>query len=591
MQQAQAELSAIQLRLAQQEAANISLDIAAVRVRVEPFRQTLSSEERPALTGMLGAVLMLWLIACANVANLLLARGVGRERELAVRTALGASRSRVVRQLLLEALMLSSAGSIAGMVLAQIMLVSFAKLLHARLQMPAHPVPDLRVLGALLGLSLLSALLFGLAPALMATRANPESLRHQTTAIGGRSHVRVQHALVACEVGCTVVLLVACGLLLRTVYALRQVPLGFRVDHVALIYPTVQSIKYRNADMMRVLYDPLLARVQAVKGVSAVALTTVAPLSKGFDISLLMQFGMKDSGPQTHRAVMRLDADSKDLQSVLGFRMKSGRFFGPQDTRNSPPVAVVNGAFVEQWEASGKTLDSFSWTLDKDHKRKVRIVGVMDDVRQIAVGEPAAPEIDICAEQVLPSDSFYQPVMQGGTQMAIHTTLPISQITPDILAAMASVDPTLKASVVETMQEVVNTNIGDQLFAARLLEAFGGCALLVALTGLYGFLAYFVSQRTHEIGVRLALGAPRARIQWMFLARALAMIGAGLGAGLLVSLFATRLVSRFLFGVRAHDTMTLIAVVLLMLAAGLIAAWLPARRASHVEPMEALREA
>jgi predicted permease len=591
-QQAQEELTAIQLRIAQKEAAEVSLAIAEVQVRVTPFRETLARKERPALLAMLAAVLMLWLIACANVANLLLARGVGRQRELAVRAALGASRGRIVRQLLLEALLLSGAGAIAGLVLAETTLLAFAKMLPTRLQMPPHPLPDLRVLGALLGLSVVSALLFGLVPALLATRANAErSLRRQTAAPTGRIHVRLQHALVACEVGCTVVLLVICGLLLRTVFALRQVPLGFRVDHVALVHPTVQSIKYRDTDLMRVLYEPLLARIRAVHGVSTAALTTVAPLSKGFDVSLQMQVRLKESGPSTGRVEMRLHADSKDLQKVLGFSMKSGRFFGPQDTRESQPVAVVNSAFVKLWMAAAKSLDTFHWNLDKDGKRQLRIIGVMDDLRQIAVGEPASPEVDICAEQILPSDSFYPPVMQGHTEIALHTTEPLAQITPDILAAMASVDPTLKASVVETMQEVVNTNIGDQLFAARLLETFAGCALLVALTGLYGFLAYFVSQRTHEIGVRLALGAQRGSIQWMFLARALAMIGVGLAAGLVVSLFATRLVTRFLFGVRAHDATTLVLVMALMLVAGLLAAWLPARRASHVEPMEALREA
>ena len=590
--QAHAELSAIQYQLAAHQLAKTSLEIAQTQVLVQPYRDSLVAKMRPALMALLYAVFAMWLIACANVANLLLARGVNRQSELAIRAALGASRGRIVRQLLLESLLLSLAGAGSGLALAELALLTFGRVLHARVHMPLHPVPDLRVLGALLGLSALSTLLFGIAPALLASQVNPErSLRQQASAAPGRGSLRLQQVLVAGEIACTVVLLVACGLLLRTVFALRSVPLGFRTDHVSLVHTEVPEYKYRNADRNQALYNPLLTRIRAIHGVDSAALTTVAPLSTGFDMQLEMVFGDKDGAPESHRVNMRMHADGRDLQQVLGFRMHQGRFFNAQDTPASPPVAVVNRAFVKLWEASGKRLDEFNLILDKDKKRTIHIVGVMDDVRQISVGAPAVPEMDLCAEQLLTTDSFYQPVMAAYAEIAIRTTVPIVNITPDIRAAMAAVDPSLKGSVVETMQEVVNTNIGDQLFAAHLLETFGACALLVALTGLYGFLAYFVSQRTHDIGVRIALGAQRSTIQWMFLTRALGMIGAGLAAGLLLSLIATRLVQRFLYGVRPHDLPTLGGVAMLMLLAGLIAAWLPARRASHVEPMEALREA
>ncbi len=591
-EQAHAELSAIQRGLAVQRVAKTSLEIAQVQVLVRNYRETLVAKARPALLALLAAVSTLWLIACVNVANLLLARGIGRQRELAIRAALGAGRWRIVRQLLLESLLLSAAGCATGLCIAEGALLAFGRMLHTRLQMPLRPVPDLRVLAMLLGLTVVSALLFGLAPALIASRANPErALRQQASTAPGRGHLRLQHGLVAGEVACTVVLLVACGLLLRTVFALRSVPLGFRTDHIALVHPEVPGYKYNNADMGRVLYDPLLERIRAIRGVESAALTTVAPLSTGFDMQMELTMSEKKGGPENRRVDMHMHADSRDLQRVLGFRMASGRFFNAQDTRTSQPVAVVNQAFARLWKASGLRLEDFGLLLDKDGKRKLHVVGVMDDVRQISVAAPASPEFDMCADQLLPTDQFYGPVMQAYAEIAIRTSVPIANITPDIRDAMAVVDPSLKGSVVETMQQVVNDNIGDQLFAARLLEAFGGCALLVALTGLYGFLAYFVSQRTHDIGVRLALGAQRASIQWMFLARALGMIGAGLGVGLLASLMATRLVRRFLYGVHPNDLVTLGAVVLLILSAGLVAAWLPARRASHVEPMEALREA
>jgi predicted permease len=589
--QAHAELSVIQHGQAAQHVDKVSLEIGPVQVLVKNFRSTLSADARPALLALLAAVLTLWLIACLNVANLLLARGVGRQRELAIRGALGAGRWRIVRQLLLESVLLSFIGSTIGLALAEVTLLAFGKMLHTRLHLPPHPLPDVRVLSALLALSILSALLFGLAPALIASRTTGErSLRQQSSAAPGRGHLRLQHTLVACEVACTVVLLVSCGLLLRTVFALRNVPLGFRTDHVALVHPDLPGYKYDKADMQQALYGPLLEHIRAIHGVESAALTTVAPLSRGDDVEFFMFLGEQENGPTTRRVQMRLHADGRDLQKVLGFRMRQGRFFNTEDTRTSQPVAIVNRAFIQLWKTSGKSLDEFTLSLNKKSGRKLRIVGVMDDVRQISVGAPAAPELDLCADQLLPTDTFYGAVMRDYSEIAIRTTVPVEQIAPDIRAAMAAVDPALKGSVVETMQQVVNDNIGDQLFAAHLIETFGGCALLVALTGLYGFLAYLVSQRTHDIGVRLALGAQRASIQWMFLARALAMIAAGLVAGVLVSLFATRLVTRFLYGVRPNDLATLVGVVLVILTAGLVAAWLPARRASHVEPMDALRE-
>jgi predicted permease len=592
LEQVAAELSAKQYVLARQHVAKTSLDIAAVQVKARSLRSTLYEEDRPALLAFLAAVLTLWLIACLNVSNLLLARGVSRQRELGIRSALGAGRSRIVRQLLIESFLLSASGTAAGLVLAESVLLTFAHLLHTRLQLPDHPVPDARVLSALVAFSLLSALLFGLAPALLATRTiREQSLHRQSSSSPGRGHLRLQHALVSAEVACTVVLLVVCGLLLRTVLALRKVPLGFRIDHVALVHPQFPGYTYKDKDMQHALYGPLIERIRAVHGVQSAALTTVAPLNKEFSMMLYMSYGDTDTGPDSHTLATQLHADGRDLQKVLGFRMRQGRYFNASDTRTSQPVAVVNQTFVNLWSKSGKSLDEFPLSLAKDKKRKIRIIGVIDDVRQISLAEPPAPEIDLCAEQLLPTDNFYQPTMRTYAEIAIRTAVPIEQIAPDIRAAMAAVDPALKGSVVEAMQQVVNDNIGDQLFAAHLLETFGGCALLVALTGLYGFLAYLVSQRTHDIGVRLALGAQPAAIQWMFLARALAMIAAGLAAGVLVSLFATRLVTRFLYGVRPNDLTTLFGVVLVILTASLVAAWLPARRASNVEPMEALREA
>jgi predicted permease len=586
---AEAELSGIQAHLARLNTM-MAADKAPSRVQAAIYRDTLVKDARPALQALLVAVGIIWLIACANVASLMLARGMARQREIAVRGALGASRWRIVRQLFTESLLLSLAGATAGLALAQTALYFFSKSLTTKLNLPEHLTPNPAALTALLGLSVLSALLFGFFPAWLAARSPIEHALRQSSPQAGQSRGRhrLQQAMVVAEIGLSLVLLVGCGLLLRTVFALRRVPLGFRTDHVLLLEPQVPAYKFRGVDVTRAVYRPLLERVQHMNGVQAASLTTVVPLRRRFEARITFNLSRSQLPSAPVESIeAKLMAAGPELQDVLGFRMYQGRFFNQQDTADSPPVAVVNRAFAKWYAPDGNIIGRFTVGLAKD--RSATVVGVMDDFHQASIDKPSFPEIDFCATQLRAGDGFYQPTMQAHIELALRTTKDPAAIIPDLRRVMEEVSPDLQASTFDTMDQVVEDSLGSQLLAAHLLELFAGSALLVALAGLYGLLTYLVTQRTQELGVRLALGAQRKNIIEMLLLQAGRMLlaGAALGAGLAYS--SSRVLAGFLYGVSPHDARSFLAVTALLLLCGLAAAYIPARRASRVDPMVALR--
>ena len=584
----EAELSAIQQRLAPLYGKEKVEDLAPSRVQAVRYRDTLVKDARPALRALLLAVGIIWLIACANVANLMLARSMARQREIAVRGALGASRWRLLRQLVTESLMLSFAGGLAGLALAQLSLKIFDRALNAQLHLPEHLAPSPGVLGALLVLSVLSAVASGLLPAWLAARTPLEHAMRQGQQSGGsRKRHQLQQAMVVAEIGLSLVLLIACGLLLRTVFALRRVPLGFRTDHVLMVQPKVPRYKYRGMDMNRAVYQPLLERVKQMNGVRSASLTTVVPLSKSFDsmVTFYVSHGSKDALPT--RIDAKLRAAGPELQDVLGFRMYQGRFFNAQDTADAQPVAVVNRAFARLYVPGGDVVEKTSVGLGRG--RQAKIVGVMDDFHQAAISEPAVPEIDFCAPQLKETDGFYQPTMQVHVELAVRTVNDPAKFIPDLRSIMMEVSPDLKGSIFSTMDQVVEDSMGSQLLAAHLLELFAGSALLVALAGLYGLLSYLVAQRRQELGVRLALGAQRGLIIQLVLRQAGWMLLGGAAIGAALAYFSSRTLAGFLYGVKPSDLWTMVAVSSLLLVSGMIAAYLPARRAAHVNPLEALR--
>jgi putative ABC transport system permease protein len=584
------EMSGIQKRLASLYKGDISGRIAPSQIDAIPYRETLVKDTRPALLALLLAIALIWLIACANVANLMLARSTARQRELAVRGALGASRWRIIRQLFTESLLLSLLGAAMGLGLAQLLLRLFDKALTERLNIPERFSPNPTVLGALVLLSVLSAVLFGLLPACLASGSPIEqSLRQSSAQTTGnpRTH-RLQRVMVVAEIGLSLVLLVGCGLLLRTIFELRRVPLGFRTDHVLVVQPKLSYKKYAAVDVKQFIYEPLLERIKRIHGVRAASLTTIVPLHRGFTVAMTLYVGAdKKTGQGERRVDARLKATGPELQQVLGFRMYQGRYFNEQDTPDAQPVAVVNRAFARLYAPDSDIIGKFSVSLAKG--RDVKIVGVMDDFRQAAVNEPAVPEIDFCAPQLKPTDGFYQPTFQAHLELAVRTELAPAAVVPEIRRAMAATNADLESAEFQTMDEIVDDSIGSQLLAAHLLEIFSGSALLVALAGLYGLLTYLVAQRTHELGVRIALGAQRSTILGMMLRQAGWLIALGAAVGVALSYFSTRMLSSFLFGVKPHDVANMLLVTVLLIACGMLAAFLPARKAATVDPMEALR--
>ncbi len=266
--------------------------------------------------------------------------------------------------------------------------------------------------------------------------------------------------------------------------------------------------------------------------------------------------------------------------------MAEGRFFNAGDTLTSQPVAVVNRAFAREYAATGQNLSHF--TLGRGD-RTIHIVGVVDDFHQQGIAEPAAPEVDLNAAQLLPTDAFYQPTLEAHAEILLRSSRDPSSLLPELRHALTATNPDLAAADIQTMDQIVEDSMGSQLLAAHLLETLGALALLIALAGLYSLLAYLVTLRTRELGLRLALGARRSDILTLVLRNAATLLLTGIAAGLALSLAAARLLRTFLFGVHPHDTLTLIAAPTLLLAVGLLAAFLPARRAAHLEPTTALR--
>ena len=588
-----AELTQIQNRLLPLYTGMMTGPLAPSHVEVIRYRDTLLQQARPALLALLAAVWLIWLIACANVANLMLARSTTRERELAVRGALGASRWRLVRQLFTESLILSLLGGASGLVLAQTAIRLFGKVLSSKLNLNGPLAPNAPVLLALLGLSVLSAVAFGLFPSWLAAKGSiEESLRQGSSQVAGNvKHHRLQGALVVTEIALSLVLLVGCGLLLRTLFQLRRVPLGFRTDHILITEPKLPRSKQHGVDLNQVVYRPLLERVQNMHGVIAASLTTVMPLRNSFDSTLELLIGHSAQQSNADRRIdAKLRAASPDFQRVLGFRMYQGRFFNEQDTEDSQPVAVVNRAFAKLYAPDRDIVDKFKFNLDRNHPgRTVKVVGVMEDFHQAAINEPSAPEIIFCAPQLKPTDSLFQPVLHAHVELAIRTSGDPEAFIPDLRRVMAEVNPDLQTSSFETMDQVVEDSLGSQLLAAHLLELFAGCALVIALAGLYGLLTYLVTQRTHELGIRLALGAQRPAILGMMLRHAGWLLLSGAVFGAVLSYSSTRLLSGFLYGVKPNDAWTVLGVSILLLASGILAAYVPARRAAAIDPMEALR--
>jgi predicted permease len=583
---AQAEMALIQKRVVAQYTDAGQRKNRSV-MRVMSYRDLLvSSDVRRALMELLGASGVLWLIALVNGASLMLARSTVRQREISMRGALGASRMRLMQQMLVEAALLSAAAGVLGIGLALGLVKLLAHELSHALPVPAPATVEGWVLPALVAMTAASALLSAAWPALLTARAPIEpALRQGGLQAGtGRRQNRLRGALVVAEISMSLVLLVVCGLLLRSIYALQHVDLGFRTDHIIVANLSIPSYRYTGQNMTEALYGPLLERVQHVNGVQSAGLISVVPLNTTRVLHLVVQVNGS-------KIIAYMKAVSPEAQKVFGFRMAAGRYFGPQDTAGSEPVLVVNQAFARAYSPDKQNPSAIVGQQMMSLKKNApfHVIGVLDDERQKTAAEPAVPEVEIAIPQITPESDFYQFIEGVAMDLAVRTERPTAEMIPALRAQLRQTSPELENANITTMDQIAEDSYGSQRLAAHLLEVFGGAALLLCLAGLYALLAYVVTQRTREMGVRIALGATRASLLGLVLRQAAAMLLAGVAVGAGLALAAGRLVSGFLYGVSAHDGWTLAGAAVLLLAGGLLAAYLPARRAAHADPMTALR--
>jgi predicted permease len=590
---AEADLKTLQAQIARSyEDPDVRESRASVIVRGYAD-SIVEADLKRALIALLAAAGVLWLIACVNVTNLFLVRATARQREIAVRGALGGSRGRIMQQLVAEGLVLSGAASLLGSLLALGAIRVFEIQIPSHLRIQVSASANVTILLVLAGLTLLSTVFSSVWPSFIAAHMPIEPALKQGGQQSGtnRRQHRVRSSLVIAEIAMSLTLLAACGLLLRTIYALRHVPLGFRTDHIMVANLTIPAYRFAHRNMTTELYQPLLERVQRLPGVQAAALMTEVPLGQTFHMVLsLIGKGYGGHRSENDPITSNFRAVSPEAQQVFGFSMLSGRYFNQQDTAGSQPVAVVNRAFAQLYAPDQRNPSSVlgMHLLNMRQNQPVEVVGVLDDARQNSITQPL-PEAEICIPQMTPDSTSYLAVEGRAMDLALRTERPFASITPELRSLLRQASPEFANATFTNMDQVVADSYGSQTLAAHLLELFGGTALLLCVTGLYGLLAYVVAQRTREIGLRIALGAQRRQALWLILRQAGALVIAGVVIGTVLAVASGRFVRGFLYGVAEHDVWTLLIVALVLLISGGLAAYFPARKAAKVNPIEALR--
>jgi predicted permease len=572
--QAQADLAAVAQRISE-ERPESSRDWTASVIAL--FEQTTGNVSRPLLL-LFGAVTFVLLIAAGNVANLLLMRGTGRSRELAVRAALGASRVRLAAQLLAESLLLAVAGGLLGIGLAfwglRAIVHSLPELALPRMEGVGVNAP---VLAFSLALCLGATFLFGLAPALAFSRTNPEdAIRQNTARITGRGR-RIRGVLVVAEVALSLVLLTGAGLLVRSFINQTTVNRGFRTDHILTMRMFFAPARYSDAQRRAQYINRILANVRAVPGVEQASSAHFLPMVGSVSGSGFRRLDQPEPAPGTGP-----DSDflivSPNYFAVMGIPILRGRDFNRYDTASSSdPAIIVNQVFVDKFFPHENPIGAhlqMEWNVDHGV-----IVGVVANARQSDLTTEPAPTIFLSQDQ---SPMYY-------IGLVVRTPLPPAAIAKSVQSAIHTVDPDQAISDVESMDEVVAESIARPRLESVLTGVFAAIALILAAIGLYGVLAYSVSERTREIGIRMALGANSAQLVRAIVRDGLSLILPGLLVGLAASLALTRLMRSLLYAITPSDPATFIGACAILLAIGLLASWLPARRAAAIDPATSLR--
>ncbi len=547
---------------------------------VTPLAETLVGGVRPALLILLAAVGLVTLIACANVANLLLIRASRRGAEMAIRTALGASRLRLARQLLTESLLLASAGAAAGLALAAGSLDLVVRLAPANVPRLSEVRIDEGVLAFTAAWTLAAAVVFGLAPTLAALRPGPaRSLRAAGADAGsGRGAVRLRRVLVAGQIAIALVLLVGAGLLVRSLARLSSVDPGFRAENVLAFDVTLPEKRYPDEARQAAFTELLLARMRALPGAQSAGAVFGLPLT-GLSFSSSMRIDGAPEGSDEPSAQLRVA--SPDYFRTLGIPLLAGRLFGPEDRYGAPHAILASAAGAKKLWPQGNALGRHVRFGARPGQTRIEgeIVGIVGDVRDDELGVGPVPE-------------FYASLAQApvsGFHVALRTAGPPERLAEAARAEVRRLDPDLVVNGLSSLREIVSRSVARPRFTARLLLLFAAMALALSAVGIYGVIAFAVAQRTREIGIRMALGADRRAVHRLVLADGMRLAVAGLAVGLAGALVASRLLTGLLYEVRPADFATHATVTFVLFAVALAACWIPARRASRVEPMAALR--
>jgi putative ABC transport system permease protein len=577
-EQAQAELTAIAARLEQQ----YPNENTRKSLRMESALSALVGDVRPALLILLGAVACVLLIACANVANLLLARAMSRYKEMAIRAAMGASRIRVIRQLLTESLLLSLLGGAVGLLLA----VWWSDLLIA---LGKDDIPravevgiDWRVLTFTLGVSLLTGLVFGLAPAFHSSKTElVDSLKEGGRgATEGARRNSVRNVLVVSELAIAVMLLVGAGLLIQSLWRLQKVESGLRPENVLTFNVTLPETKYTYEKQTQFFID-LKSRLESTPGAQSASTIFPLPLS-GDRFSISFEIEGRPLPPKDHPSADFFTTGVGYFRA-MGIPVVKGRDFDDRDKHGATPVIIITETFARQQfpneDPIGKRIHPGISSIDGEDSTMREIIGVVGDVRNRGLNtEPRA--------------AYYVPQTQiPFSQMVavVKTTSEPRSLISAVTNEVAAMDQDIPLFGMKSMEEYLSASVAAPRFNTTLLSIFAVVAFVLTIVGLYGVMSYSVAQRTNEIGIRLALGAQSRDVLWMVVKQGSVLIGLGLAIGLLGAYAATRVIASLLFGVTAKDPVTFAAVALLLGGVALLACYVPAWRATKVDPMEALR--
>jgi predicted permease len=544
------------------------------------FSQVRGEFFRP-LVLLMAIVGLVLLIACVNVANLLLARASGRQREIAVRLAIGASRARLIRQLLTESLLLAFAGGLAGLIVARWGTEALLKLsVGAQASEGLPATPDGRVLAFTAVVCLLTGFLFGLVPALRSTKiAVAPTLKESPLAQGGPGRFRIGKLLIALQVSVCLLVLFAAGLLVRSLSNLKNVDLGYDRDHILMARADPVAAGYKPSQLVPYEQE-MTARLSALPGVRSVTAS-----ENGLFSGTESADGMKIEGyvaANDGDRIVYWDQVGDNYFKALGVPILAGREFGPQDTPTSPKVAVINERMAKFFFGKSNPIGRKMWIDDQEHRNQpIEIVGVARDVRDHTLRRPVQRRFYIPTNQSL--DALY------AINFEIETVGRPQQITEDVRKAFAALDANVPLTRVRTLTELVDSSISKDILIARLSAFFGVVALALACVGLYGVMSYTVSGRTREIGLRMALGAQRMQLLRMVLEEAMRLVLLGIVVGIPVALLLTRVFNSMLFELSSADPLSMVIVIVILGAVATLAGLIPARRATKVDPMVALR--